>query len=134
MIVTVDELSYRLQYDVKWQETPETLYDDDYYYIIRSAIRRLYIDTARSDLYEDLDEYDFEIDEQEYIILCAKLYFYDMVKASLDQMVSYTTNALSITGGDKPYKNIKETRNELEAERIRTFNKMDRFVHAGVDY
>lgn len=134
MIVTVDELSYRLEYEVKWQETPEPLTYDDYYFMVTNAIKRLYIDTARSIDYEILDEYDFEIDEQEYIIICAKINFFDMVKASLDQMVSYTTNALSITGGDKPYKNIKETRNELEAERIRTFNKMDRFVHAGVDY
>lgn len=134
MIVSAQELAYRLQYDVKWQETPDAMTEDDFYYMIQCGIRRLFIDTARSASYEETEEYDLEIDEQEYVLICAKLLFFDMVKSSLDQMVSYTTNALSITGGDKPYKNIKETRNELEAERIRTFNKMDRYVHAGVTY
>ena len=41
-------------------------------------------------------------------------------------MSSYSTDALSVTGGDKPYKNIQETISELKREQAAIYYTMVR--------
>ena len=67
---------------------------------------------------------DFNIDEIEYIMLVSQMRFFSIVRASVNEMVSYTTDALSVTQGDKPYANITGTLKELENERRIVYYKM----------
>jgi hypothetical protein len=137
--VTIEDLAATLREDTKWQETPEEFSYEDYENMVERAVKRLYIDTGRALEYsgpEDTDEgtgYTFEIDEEAYVLICAKLVFYDKVKIAYNTQVSYTTDALSVTGGDKPYANMKGMVEALENERRITFHKMNRYGLGGVE-
>lgn len=68
----------------------------------------------------DLVEYDeehvpvrfgmaFEIDEQAYILATAMLKFLERLAGQWNTRTSYTTDAMAVTKGTEPYKNIVET-------------------------
>lgn len=137
-MTSLTELVEELQFLVEFQETPREYDDDEYEAFITRGIRKLYVDTGRSELYNSglikmirgRTYFDavFKADEIEYILLVAQIAFYRAVKASVDEMVSYTTDALSVTQGDKPYANISRTIDELENERRRIFYAMTRYT------
>lgn len=68
------------------------------------------------------------IDEEEYVLLCAQIGFFNQVKTDVNNIVGYTTDALSVTNADKPYANIKDSIEKLENERRITYYKMIRYV------
>lgn len=135
-MVSLYELAQELQTKVEYQETPRVLSDDEYIAMVARAIRKLYVDTGRASIYsgslyteneDDMEVYfvpDLGADEIEYIMILAQMEFFKMIRASVNQMVSYTTDALSVTQGDKPYANITGTLNELENERRIVYYKM----------
>ena len=136
-MVAISELAEELATLVEFQETPRALDDDDYENLIMRAIRKLYVDTGRALQYNSslfkivkgmnyLDA-DLAADEIEYILLCAQIGFFKIVRASVDQMVSYTTDALSVANADKPYANIDGTISQLENERRIIYYKMVRY-------
>lgn len=60
---------------------------------------------------------DFATIEKSYILLCAKIALAQWARANKAELVSYTTDALSVAHGDKPFKNISEMLAGFEQER-----------------
>lgn len=69
---------------------------------------------------------DLEIDEKRYAILSAKIEFFRRVQTDVNNIVGYTTDALTVTNADKPYINIASTIDALEKERRIIHYKMTR--------
>lgn len=138
-MTNIIELADELKSSTRWQKTPMPLTDEDYTSLIVKAIRRLYIDTGRASVYDtqmvvtDDDgiiyfKEDLKIDEIEYVLICAQIGFFNQVKADVNNIVGYTTDALSVTNADKPYANLKDSVEKLENERRITYYKMIRYV------
>jgi len=134
MGVSVTRMANELKELTEWQKTPEAILFDQYVYMIIRGIKKLYIDTNRPASYDDslLIEEDGEIiynvnmpiNEQEYVLICAQMIFYQKVQTDVNNIVGYTTNALTITNADKPYANLQNTLDTLELERRRIYYKM----------
>ena len=138
-MTNISELANELKDGTRWQKTPLPLSDNDYVSITIRALKRLYIDTGRAsvfnmDMITENDEKnvcfteDLPIDEEEYVLLCAQIGFFNQVKTDVNNIVGYTTDALSVTNADKPYANIKDSIEKLENERRITYYKMIRYV------
>lgn len=137
MTVSITDLIQSLRNDTAWQKVPIVLSDEDYHELIVKAIKRLFIDTGRASVYRDefiVDDgtdayldYSIEIDEEAYILIIAKINFFQRVQTDVNTIVSYSTDALSITNADKPYAHIQDTISELEKERRIIYYKMSRY-------
>ena len=141
-------LAQRLHRRIKWQEIPETLYTDDLIDIISDAIRMLYVISGRTfqfsedkfvivkDDNEHITSAEFEdtleLDEQEWVLLEAEISFYNMALSNVDDLQSYTTDAMAVTHGDKPYKNIKATVEDRQEKQAVVWTRMVRFNQLGV--
>lgn len=133
MAVKVKTLIEELKDDVRWQRTPLLLKDADYGKMINRGYWTLMVDTARHNLYSPIEDYDggeveIESDEAKYVLLVAKIEFFKRVQGDVNNIVSYTTDAMSVTNADKPYVHLQDTINELEKERRKLFYKLVRFV------
>lgn len=138
-MLNLTAMATALKEKTAWQALPEELEDSQYLAMILHGLRRLFIDTGRAlqfnvmkltTLEDGSYAYDqrFEIDEEEYVLLCAQLEFFAKVQAGVNDQVSYSTDALSVTNADKPYANIKSTMDNIENERRIIFHKMVRFT------
>lgn len=130
------ELAARLEEDVSWQKTPFLVTSADYMKFIHLGLKRLYIDTGRASsfglsIYEDEDETilaeTLPIDEEAYVLLIAKIGFFKKVQTDVNNIVSYSTDALTVTNAHRPYDNIKNTLEDLEQERRILYYKMSRY-------
>lgn len=141
-MLNVTKMAERLKTETAWQKTPVDLEQSDYEEMIVNGLRRMYIDTGRATEYDsallitneengdvvyNLDS-DLPIDEEEYIFIAAKINFYRQVANDVNNIVGYTTNALSVTNADKPYANLKDTIEKLDNERRILHYKMVRYV------
>lgn len=141
-MLNITKMAEELKELTAWQEIPEVLWDDQYQDMIIRGIKRLFIDTGRAILYnaasyqrfmEDDTEYfgydgTFEIDEERYIMICAQMEFFKRVQSDVNNIIGYSTNALTVTNADKPYENLKDSLLNLENERRILFFKMVRFT------
>ena len=142
MATSINELAQKLQYLVSWQETPVEMTFEDYLVFTKMGFEEMIIDTGRatdfnrSSFYTEQDEegniiemnsYDLLIDEEAYVVLCAQIHFFRRVQTDVNEMVSYTTDALSVTQGDKPYANLQNTIKDLMEDKRRLFHKMRRY-------
>ena len=75
---------------------------------------------------------DLELDEQEWILLEGEISFYNLALSNVDDLQSYTTDAMAVTHGDKPYKNIKATVEDRQAKQAVVWTRMVRFNQLGV--
>ena len=73
-------------------------------------------------------EADLLLDEKRYIELSAKIEFFRKVQTDVNNIVGYTTDALTVTNADKPYMNLTTTIDALEKERRVIHYKMIRHV------
>ena len=73
-----------------------------------------------------------ELDEQEWVLLEGEIAFYNMALSNVDDLQSYTTDAMSVTHGDKPYKNIKATVEDRQMKQAVVWTRMVRFNQLGV--
>lgn len=140
MSTSITQLGNKLKYLTQLQKTQLPLFQLDYQSFIIDGFKRLFIDTARYSSFntdmisfdQETDQttiaYDLPIDEQEYVLLCAQLQFYQRAIAEVNAMVGYTTDAISITNADKPYANIKNTINDLQKRRRQLFYRMVRYT------
>ena len=138
------KLAQRLHKKINSQRTPEEVHWTDQVDWIAEAIRTLYVISGRTMLFsEDKFEYDdsgnpetFEdtlsLDEEEWVLLEAQIEFYKWVQASHDDLVSYSTDAMAVTHGNKPYEHIGQTIDRLEGERNRIWYAMTRYNQMGV--
>ena len=150
MGTSITELAEQLMDITRWQKTPELLTPEHYEHMILKAIKRLFIDTGRASEYSDglietistdataddgtVTTYtttsfkkNFQIDEEAYILICAQIEFFRKVQSDVNNIVGYTTDALTVTNADKPYVNLKDTLGQLEQDRRITYYKMVRF-------
>ena len=153
-------LAQRLHRRVKWQEIPEELDSSDLIDILCDAIRMLYVISGRTfqfseDLFTDVItekheeadgtvtveviaengmwfKEDLELDEQEWVLLEGEIAFYNMALSNVDDLQSYTTDAMAVTHGDKPYKNIKATVEDRQMKQAVVWTRMVRFNQLGV--
>lgn len=70
-----------------------------------------------------------EIDEKLYVLATAEIAFLRRVQSSVDDMTSYTTDAMAVTHGDKPFANLQQKIVDAEANRDKIWYKMIRFHH-----
>lgn len=142
MATSITTLAQELKTLTEYQQTPQPIEDEEYAMMIQNAIKRLYIDTQRTfsfdkawftynDEGQAIFQQDLPIDEQEYVKLCAQIAFYNKVKADVNRLIGYSTDALTITNADKPYANIKDTIDELQNERRIVYYKMYRYTLEG---
>lgn len=67
------------------------------------------------------------IDEEKYVLLVAQIAFFKKVQSDVNNIVSYTTDALSVANADKPYAHLQDTISNLENERRIVFYKMTNY-------
>lgn len=145
------KLAQRLHRRIKWQEIPEELTSTDLVDMLCDAIRMLYVISGRTFLYSD-DKFveevyddegnliaegmfftdDLELDEQEWILLEGEISFYNLALSNVDDLQSYSTDAMAVTHGDKPYKNIKATIEDRQNKQAVVWTRMVRFNQLGV--
>ena len=136
-MLNINELATDLKADTMGVNAPYPVEDRDYVRFVVQAIKKFFVDVNHPGdynraLYTTIEddtlvfEYDFDIVQEEYIFILAKMRLYKMIydDVSGDGAMSYTTNALSVTGAKEGYKSVKETLDALEQERIRVFHKM----------
>lgn len=67
------------------------------------------------------------MDEREYVLVAAQIAFFNKVKTDVNSHVGYTTDALSVTHADRPYKYLSDTVTELERLKRTIWFKMARY-------
>lgn len=133
-------LSEKLRRRIEWQSVPDDLYDADLTLFIVDAIIDLYVKTGR---YNQLDEendfvktdeegyvslnWDLPLDERQYVLVSAAIAFYEKAQSDVTTLTSYSTDAMTVTHGDKPFANLEEKLNDLRNELLRIWYKMPRY-------
>lgn len=142
-MTNITDIAHRLFRKIKWQEVPEEVNHEDLVDLVCDAIRKLYVISGRTftfseDLFIEGDQNDIvfqndmEIDEVEWVLLESQIEFYKTCQSNVDDLTSYTTDAMAVTHGDKPFKNIGETIDRLKAEQNVIWTRMVRFNQLGV--
>lgn len=72
---------------------------------------------------------DLRVDELRYAYLYGKIEFFKQVQTDVNNIVGYTTDALTVTNADKPYQNLSQTIAGLEEELRKIFYSMIRYVY-----
>ena len=108
---------------------------------LTQGLQSMFIATGRGMEYEDTwityDENglivsvseDLKIDELRYAYLRAKIEFFKQVQTDVNNIVGYTTDALTVTIADKPYQNLAQTIELLEKELRQIFYTMVRYAY-----
>lgn len=123
---------------IEWQNVPDTVTREDLTGFIADAIRYLYVLTGRAtqfneqDFTVDEDYYtefaqDLLQDEKEYVLISAQIAFYQKVQTEVDAITSYSTDALSVTHGDKPFANLQTMIMDLQSRQRMIWYKMTRY-------
>ena len=133
----IEEMAEELEERTAWANAPYPVTKQDYIKIVVQAIKKFFVDVNHPEGYnrtlytttEDdvlVYEYDFNILEEEYIFILCQMNFYGKIlsEVSGDGAISYTTNALSVTGAKEGYKSVQGQLDTLEQERIRVFHKI----------
>lgn len=84
--------------------------------------------THEGNYYTEFSE-DLKLDEKEYVIISAQIAFYQKVQTEVDAITSYSTDALSVTHGDKPFANLQTMIVDLQSRQRTIWYKMVRFHH-----
>jgi hypothetical protein len=120
-MTSLDDLKKELISNVKFQQTPIQMTDSDYMSFTVQGVKRLYVDEGIEDEFlSDFDKIqntlvrDLTLTEQEYAYTSAEIAFKNQIKADLQAIVGYSTNALSISNADKPYTNLNNDIKDLE--------------------
>ena len=143
MALSITELMSELEEATQWQETPTPLFKEDYYKMVIRGIKKLFVDTNRPSAFDNsliIEEetenesgeitkeifYDMDLNiiEEAYILLVSKIEFFKRIQTDVNDKFGYTTDALTVTGADRPYANLKNSIEELEKERRIIYYKM----------
>lgn len=84
--------------------------------------------TRSGSLYSEFAE-TLPLDEQQYVLVAAEIFFYSKVQTTVDALTSYSTDALSVTHGDKPFANLQQKITELKTDQRQIWYKMTRYHH-----
>lgn len=128
----------RLFERIEWQNVPDVVTEDDLTGLIADAIRDQYVMTGRAmqfdekmfvkedDMYLSFSD-ELKADEIEYVLVRALIYFYRKVQSSVNQLTSYTTDAMAVTHGDKPFANLQQSIEDAERRERMYWYKMYRY-------
>lgn len=137
-------LTERFVDDIEWQMVPEDLTVDDCVPFILNGIRDWYVWKGAAMQYSDsllirneeretiMWNADFHIDEEQWIICDAAIRFYQKVQSDVNELESYTTDAMAVANADKPYKNLADMILNLKERRLELWHKMPRYNQLGV--
>lgn len=142
-MTNVTHIAERLFRKIKWQEVPEEVNHEDLMDLVCDAIRKLYVISGRAltfseDMFIDDEHFeimfseDLQLDETEWVLLESQIEFYKTCQSNVDNLTSYTTDAMAVTHGDRPYKNLGETIDRLKEEQNTIWYRMVRFNQLGV--
>ncbi len=132
------ELAKKLYTRVKWQEVPEPVTQEDLTALIADGIRHLYVMTGRAltfdedwlikenDVYISFEQ-DLPQDEKEYVQVTAEIDLYRAAQTDVNELTSYTTDAMAVSHGDKPFANLETTIMDAESRREKIWYKMIRY-------
>ena len=132
------ELANKLYTRVKWQNVPEPVTQEDLTGLIADGIRYLYTMTGRALTFDedwftkDGDMYlyfaqDLPLDEQQYVQVTAEIDLYREAQTYVNELTSYTTDAMAVAHGDKPFANLQQTIEDAESRRDKIWYKMIRY-------
>lgn len=130
------DIQTELESNIKFQVTPIPMTQEDYLSFTIKGAKRLYTDEGIEDSFiTDFDKVantlvrDLTLTELEYCCICAEIAFRNQIKDDINAIVGYSTNAISITGANSPYKNAEATIYELESRLAKLAFK---FTHKAV--
>jgi hypothetical protein len=134
------KLCEKVFYQIEWQKLPAAMTSKDKEKMIvdatKHAIEDMFVVTGRQSEYAQYDyvmesefTYTLSLDEELYVICMAQVEIFKKCRAQYDDMLGYTTNALSVTNADKPFVYISNTIRELEDRARLYFYKMVRYSH-----
>jgi len=115
-MTSLTDIKTELISNVKFQATPIVMTDDDYQIFTIQGVKRLYIDEGIEDNF--ILDYDkiantiartLNLTEIEYARISSEIAFRNQIKDDINAIVGYSTNAISITGANSPYKNAEAT-------------------------
>ena len=123
---------------IEWQNVPDAVTREDQTAYIADSIRDLLVMTGRGQTFsEDMfikdDEmyvsFDVELkpDEIEYVLAHAEVMFYRKVQTTVNELTSYTTDAMAVAHGDKPFANLQQTINDARTRERMYWFKMPRY-------
>ena len=137
-MTSVTDLAAELANRVYLQRSEKEFTSEEYIQLIENAIVRLYVDTGRALQFDKLSfedtgdaiyfSEDLKIDEKEYVLLIAEKSFLQIIQKDVNIITSYTTNALSVTGADKPYAHLADSIDKLESQRRELLYRMIRYM------
>lgn len=81
---------------------------------------------------EDGEEYlsfadNLPLDEREYVVVSAEIDLYKKAQTAVNELTSYTTDAMAVSHGDKPFANLQQTIDGAERLREQIWYKMIRY-------
>jgi len=135
-MTSLTDIQASLTLNVKFQVTPIPMVSADYLAFTITGVKRLYVDEG----IEDNFLVDFNkttntiirtltLTEIEYATISAEIAFRNQIKNDINAIIGYSTNAISITGANSPYKNAEATILELESRLAKLAFK---FTHKSV--
>jgi len=119
-MTSLTTIQTRLTEKVKYQETPIPLVAVDYKQFVIEGAQRLYVDGGLDSWDSDYNALSFEINrksdltETEYIYIASQIAFFNQIKNYWTTIVSYTTDAISVTGANNIFKTINGNVTDLE--------------------
>ena len=117
-MTSLEDIKEELKRNVRFQETPIAFDDVDYRDLVYDAAKRLYVDEGLDSFLTDYSEQiistitqgflsrDLNLIELEYLEVSAEINFYNLIKNSWSTLVSFTTDAMSVTGTGNVFKSI----------------------------
>lgn len=132
-------LTERLISSIEWQLVPVDMTVDDCIPFVVEAIEFFYIMAGKALQYSDdlvvIDEEagtavfmaDFQMDERQYILTTAMILFYQKVQSDVNELMSYTTDAMSVANADKPFGNLAGMIDNLKERQLMIWHKMTRY-------
>ncbi len=67
------------------------------------------------------------MDERLYILTTAMILFYQKVQSDVNELMSYTTDAMSVANADKPFGNLAAMIDNLKERQLMIWHKMTRY-------
>jgi hypothetical protein len=131
MSTSISSMATSLLQANAWQRFPVTLTSNDYENFMTDGIKRFYSDMNLESSWDtDYDSTnktivrDLTTNEYEYCMICGKIEVLKKLQTSWNDLVGYTTNALSVTNISKPFENIDKTINAHEKRLVTLFHKI----------
>lgn len=131
-------LTQRLVKNIEWQLVPEDMSIDDCVPFVIDAIEYFYIMAGKALEYSDdliikeggnpvAFNADFKMDERQYILVTAEIGFYRKAQSDVNELISYSTDAMTVANADKPFANLANMLENLRMKQLEIWHKMTRY-------